>query len=190
MYYCNMKEDTRRHIIQTASYLFYTKGYNLTGINEIIAEADIAKATLYSHFKSKEDICVAYLQFMNQQFLDDIKNYCLQKPQGVEQILAIMDFLADFYTTKEFNGCWCINTVAEIPSESVAIKAEIQTQKKLFLSLIEDLVASNLEVSKKETQTISKQVYLLYEGAVTESHLHNSEWPIEEAKSICESIIV
>ena len=40
-----MKSDTRHHIIETASELFYKKGYNSTGINEIIKESGIAKAT-------------------------------------------------------------------------------------------------------------------------------------------------
>lgn len=56
------RQDTRDHIINTASELFYNQGYNLTGINEIIEKAEIAKATLYSHFKSKEELIQAYLE--------------------------------------------------------------------------------------------------------------------------------
>jgi len=52
----------KEHIIKTAADLFYTNGYNSTGINEIIKEAGIAKATLYNHFKSKGDVCIAYLK--------------------------------------------------------------------------------------------------------------------------------
>ena len=55
--------EVKNHIVETASNLFYANGYNLTGINQIISEAGIAKATLYNHFKSKEDICVSYLQY-------------------------------------------------------------------------------------------------------------------------------
>ena len=45
--------EVRNRIIETASDLFYRNGYNSTGINQIIAEAGIAKATLYNHFKSE-----------------------------------------------------------------------------------------------------------------------------------------
>ncbi|MEM6772989.1 MAG: helix-turn-helix domain-containing protein, partial [Bacteroidota bacterium] len=63
------RAKTHLHIIKTASRLFYDKGYNLTGINEIIAEAGIAKATLYSHFKSKEDLCLAYLNYRDENLI-------------------------------------------------------------------------------------------------------------------------
>ena len=53
--------EVKNRIIETASSLFYKNGYNATGINEIISETGIAKATLYNHFKSKEDICLAQI---------------------------------------------------------------------------------------------------------------------------------
>ncbi|MEM6966465.1 MAG: TetR/AcrR family transcriptional regulator, partial [Bacteroidota bacterium] len=134
---------TRLTIIETASHLFYKKGYNLTGINEIIREAGIAKATLYSHFRSKEDICVAYLKFRNSTFLKDIKTFVLKSPRGKQQVLALFEFLHLFFNDIEFNGCWCIKTAAEIPKDNQKIKAEIQNQKNQFIRLIEFLTASN-----------------------------------------------
>ena len=60
-YICDVrKSDIRENIVKTASELFYRNGYNSTGINEIIRESGIAKATLYNHFKSKEDLCLSY----------------------------------------------------------------------------------------------------------------------------------
>lgn len=53
--------DTKDLILETASNLFCNNGYNLIGINEIIDKSGIAKATLYNHFKTKEDILLAYL---------------------------------------------------------------------------------------------------------------------------------
>ncbi|MFT6754704.1 MAG: AcrR family transcriptional regulator, partial [Urechidicola sp.] len=50
------KQGVKERIIATASDLFYNQGYNQTGINQIISEAGVAKASLYQHFRSKEDI--------------------------------------------------------------------------------------------------------------------------------------
>ena len=80
VYYGVKRSQTREKIIQTASDLFYRKGYNLTGINEIIAEAGIAKATLYSHFASKEEVCVAYLQARNETLMKGLKSFLAEKP--------------------------------------------------------------------------------------------------------------
>ena len=180
----------KQHIIETASSLFYRNGYNSTGINEIISTSGIAKATLYNHFKSKEDICLAYLQFKNTAFLKDIEAYSTAKPKGKPQILAIFDFLQLFFKDKEFNGCWCINTVSEIPKENRSIRKEIQIQKNLFIQFITVLITNNLEgLSEKEISSLARQIYLLYESAVAESHLHQAEWPIEETKNLCSQII-
>ena len=55
------KEKVRERIIRVASDLFYKQGYNSTGINQIIAEADIVIGSLYNHFSSKNDLLQAYL---------------------------------------------------------------------------------------------------------------------------------
>lgn len=182
--------EVKQSIIKTASFLFYENGYNATGINEIISETGIAKATLYNHFKSKEDICLAYLQFRNTSFLEDIESFCVSKEEGKSQVLAIFDFLQLFFKNKDFNGCWCIKTVAEIPKENEKIRNEIQVQKNHFLHLIRKLITSNLEISsERKAESLAKQVYLLYESAVAESHLHQDDWPIKEAKNLCSHII-
>lgn len=182
--------EIRNRIIETASALFYKNGYNATGINEIISESDIAKATLYNHFKSKEDICLAYLQYKNTTFLNDIEEYANEKEAGIDQVVAIFDFLQLFFQDRDFNGCWCIKTVAEIPKDNIRIRDEIQSQKKDFLNLIEKLITNNLEnVAEDKVSSLARKVYLLYESAISESHLHREDWPIREGKELCIQII-
>lgn len=175
-------------IIHTASDLFYRNGYNLTGINEIIKEAGIAKATLYNHFSSKEEICLAYLKYKNSTFLKEIETFAMKAPKGKDQLLALFDFLTLFFNGKEFNGCWCIRTVAEIPLENEIIRAEIQRQKNDFIAVIDQLVKSN--IPNYNNERIAQQIYVLYEGAVAESHLHQEEWPILAAREICNKLLV
>ena len=178
------------HIIQTASDLFYQNGYNLTGINEIIREAGIAKATLYNHFKSKEDICVAYLQYKNNLFIEEIKTFVEKRPSGKDRILALFDYLDTFFNSKAFNGCWCINTISEIPKENTNIRNEILKQKQDLMHYISELIEHHLDYhSEEQTTLIAKQIYLLYEGAVSESYLQNNIWPIQSAKTICNQLL-
>ncbi len=192
MYYLSRVKhsEIKNRIIETASSLFYKNGYNATGINEIISEAGIAKATLYSHFKSKEDLCLAYLQFKEADFIRDIEAFTASRQKGKEQVLAIFDFLHLFFQTKNFNGCWCVKTVSEIPSNNATIRNEIQKQKTAFIQLITKLVKNNLDKMKsQDLHSLSRKIYLLYESAVSESHLHQSDWPIKETKNLCSKII-
>ncbi len=184
------RAEIKQHIVETASFLFYTKGYNLTGINEIISEAGIAKATLYNHFKSKEDICLAYLTHKHATFLKDIEQFCASKTFGEEQVLALFDFLDLFFQDRDFNGCWCIKTVSEIPKDNERIRTEIKRQKKELIKFIKALISINLELEEtRNLDTLSRQIYLLYESAVAESHLHQNAWPIAESKDLCSRII-
>jgi AcrR family transcriptional regulator len=139
----------RQNIIETASSLFYKNGYNSTGIDEIISVSGIAKATLYNHFRSKENICIAYLKYKNSIFLSEVEACSMSKPKGKLQLLALFDYLQKCFIHKDFNGCWCIKTVSEIPKDNKNIKNEIQTQKKLFIQLILDLVTQN-KIAKNE----------------------------------------
>ncbi|MDT0538551.1 TetR/AcrR family transcriptional regulator [Croceitalea sp. P059] len=183
------KSNIKEHIITVASKLFYTNGYNATGINEIIAKSEIAKATLYHHFKSKEDVCVAYLEVRHLKFMDDLKNYISDKNEGKQKLVGIFDFLRDLYRQGDFHGCWGIKTLGELPPENEKIVSVIQRQKKELLLFLGEIVGDTIaNISLAETEKISGGLYLLYEGAITESHLHRNDWPIHLAKSIAPSI--
>lgn len=190
-YICAVKHSKiKQHIIETASELFYRNGYNSTGINEIIAESGIAKATLYNHFRTKDDICLAYLQHKDATFIHDIQEFCKSKRKGKARVLGIFDFLQVFFQDKDFNGCWCIKTVSEIPKDDEKIRNEIQSQKKRFIQVITDLVRDNIkDVTDKKAATIARQMYLLYESAVAESHLHQADWPISDTKKIANQLL-
>ena len=58
----------RELLIETAASLFYLKGVNEVGINEILIQSGVAKKTLYHHFKSKEDLIIATLHKRDQTF--------------------------------------------------------------------------------------------------------------------------
>ncbi len=180
----------RQHIIETASDLFYKKGYNLTGINEIIKEAGIAKATLYNHFASKEDICLVYLKHRNDTFTQDINNFVNNAEKGKPQLYALFNFLKEFFDQKDFNGCWCLNTIAEIPQENQKIREEIQNQKEEFISFIKSIIEKNHDQnSDQKNKELARQIYLIYEGSISESKLHQSKWPINAGLTICKNIL-
>ncbi len=180
-----MKSVTRDRIIGTASELFYKRGYNLTGINEIIEESGIAKATLYNHFKSKEELLLAYLDSRNKEALRDIQAFCKSKPRGNKRLIAVLEFLIPFYNQDDFNGCWCVRSIAEVPRENHEVRVKIRNGKNQFCNFLKELVEeSKPNLKKTEQDELARQLYVLYEGAMTESHLHDADWPIKSAISL------
>lgn len=178
----------KQRIIETASDLFYRKGYNSTGIDEVIREAGVAKATLYAHYRSKKDLCIDYLRHRNANYYAQLDSFIASYPEGSARILGVFDFLQAFYNTKEFAGCWAVRTASEVPEAHEDIRSEVVKHKKQLIAYFETLLK---QVNPSNTNRLpsARQVYLLYEGAVTESFLHNAAWPIEEAKAICHRMI-
>ncbi len=152
------------------------------GINEIIAESGIAKATLYSHFKSKEDLLVAYLDAKDEELLENLKEFTDSKPIGNDRLLAVLEFLMLFFNQEGFNGCWCIRSVAEVPRDNERVRNKISGNKREFWAFLHALVKENKPILEAADQErLTNELYLSYEGALTESHIHNSDWPITSA---------
>ncbi|MFC5744913.1 TetR/AcrR family transcriptional regulator [Actinomadura rugatobispora] len=62
------REPARDRILRTATDLFYTYGIRGVGIDRIIAESGVAKATLYAHFRSKDELVLAYLRQADEKW--------------------------------------------------------------------------------------------------------------------------
>lgn len=184
------KPNIKEHITATAGQLFYTQGYNQTGINEIIAKSNIAKATLYHHFKSKEDICIAYLKGKQDAFMSGLTAYVAEKQDSKQQLLAIFDYLRELYREQPFHGDWGLKTLSEITKEDERIWRLIQAQKKELLFFLGEIVGRTVaNVSKAETEKISGAIYMLFQSAMMETYLHENDWPIHLAKSIVPSVL-
>ncbi|WP_222982284.1 TetR/AcrR family transcriptional regulator [Flagellimonas meishanensis] len=183
------RPELHQHIISVAGNLFYTQGYNSTGINEIIDKCGIAKATLYSHFKSKEDLCIAYLEHRHETFIKDLGDYIGRRKSGRNQLLAVFDYLQELYRSEAFHGGWGLRVLGELSPKQTRILSVLQKQKKAFLLFLGEVVSQNISnVSKAEIEKISGGLYLLFEGAIMESHLFKNDWPIYLAKSIAPSL--
>lgn len=181
------KKPVRERLIETASDLFYQNGYNNTGINEVIEKAKVAKASLYTHFKTKDALCLAYLNHKEAQFYNKLNIFLNGKQKGKVKVVALFDYLRELYREPDFKGGWNQNILAEIPKGNTIIKDEIFKHKSKLRNYILDLVSKNLDV--KYPDKLASKLYLLFEGALVESYLQQDSWPIKDAKEIAMQII-
>jgi len=177
----------KERLISTASDLFYQNGYNNTGINEVIEKAKVAKASLYTHFKTKDDLCIAYLQDREGKFLNDLKAAVKGKPKGKLQILSLFDHLREVYRTDDFKGNCSNNILAEISRDNKKIREEVSKHKSDLKGFILELVKKNTD--SKHPEKLTNKLYLLYEGALTQSYVQQDSWPIKDAKDLALSLL-
>ena len=174
--------ETRQKIVDTASRLFYTQGYTLTGINQIIKEAEVAKATLYEHFPSKEDLLAEYLATTAKTTNEAIHQAIAQAKKPKEKILAAFDFLTRFSKSVQCGGCNFLNIASEVPKENARIRNMVKEQKDYIRNLFKEI----LPVSKKD---LADQLYILFDGAMIATRVQGNAWPIATAKKIVEKLI-
>lgn len=156
------KEATRLHIVQVAGDLFYRKGVRAVGVDEVVAAAEIAKATLYTHFRSKAELIVATLEFRRQRlqasFEDALAIDCVQ-PQA--RIASVFEALGRTIRSPAFRGCAFMRAVAE--HSELASVAEVVRAYKCF---IRDAFLRILDGHVDDSEICAERLALIYEGAI------------------------
>lgn len=104
----------RQRILDTAFRLFYAHGIRAVGIDRIIAESEVAKATFYKHFPAKDDLVVAYLDKVDGIWGDQLRAAAeAAGPDPAEQLVGMFDALASASRRDGYRGCAFINAAAE-----------------------------------------------------------------------------
>jgi AcrR family transcriptional regulator len=170
----------KERILETVSILFHKQGYNATGINQIIEEAKVAKASFYQHFKSKEDLCAAFLNERHAFWFNALEKFILKERDSKSKVLASFDFLIFMNQNENFRGCSFLNILSEIPPDNVKILTVIQSHKTDLRNYFKKLLTDNL---------IADHIYLLFESCIIESQLFKSNELIEQSKKIIQSLI-
>lgn len=177
------KTSVKERIIETASDLFYFKGYNQTGINQIIEEASVAKASLYQHFRSKEDIAVAYLQRRHIHWMSALTDFVSQEPTNTGKILAAFDYLQHWLKEVNYRGCGFQNIICDIPEDQQKIKDQVLKHKNDVKEWIYDLLKTDGIYTKQKAESLGNEVLVLLEGSIILSQIQKNDWPITAGKN-------
>jgi AcrR family transcriptional regulator len=172
----------KERIIETASELFYHNGYNQTGINQIIAEAGVAKASMYQHFRSKEDIAVAYLQRRHINWVSDLEEFISKENTNKEKLIACFDFLKKWLEEVKYRGCGFQNIICDIPSDHQKIKDQVLLHKNELRKLVYQLLSETHEYQETDVKQLGDELLVLMEGAIILSQIQQDSWPIIAAK--------
>lgn len=158
-----------------------------TGINQIISESQVAKATFYNYFSSKENLCVAYLQARHILWMEWLKSSVESYTSVEERVRGIFVFLREWMISCNFRGCAFLNIASEVPSLNSKIRTEVIRHKDDVRSYLKQLI-SLLKHSRKcyrqiDIETDVDMIYVLLEGAIVASQNYGQTWPIEAAQN-------
>lgn len=156
-----MKEPISDQIVTAAGALFYGEGIRAVGIDRIIEEANVAKATLYRHFPSKDHLVAAYLQDRHERVIRSLHEALEAQSDPRNQIKLIFERLHEKADTPEFRGCAFALAVAE-HGDSDRIVSVARTHKKMVGDIFRDIMSK----ANVEGKQAGAHLCLLYEGAL------------------------
>ncbi|MGI9535026.1 MAG: TetR/AcrR family transcriptional regulator [Thermodesulfobacteriota bacterium] len=183
----------KERIMNTAADLFYKQGYHQTGINQIIEVADVAKATFYSNFKSKEDLCVEYLREKDRIEIQVTKNLIKDIKDPYQKYIALIEGFVDWMKETNYRGCGFNNMVIEVTEPTNPIRKEAKFHNDAFRSILTDVVEDLKASSKKHSHINIKEVvdsyFIIVEGAITACQVYNDSWPMEHAVKAVKNLL-
>ena len=158
----------RDRLLDTAFRLFYRDGYHAVGIDLILAEAGLAKMTLYHHFSSKEELIVAALERRSQELTQSIADALEAAGASPrKRLLALFDWHERWFKSRDFNGCAFVRAAGEYPELASPVHQVVARRKQASRELLEKLL-TDLGVSP--AKTLAGQIQLLLEGAIVTAH--------------------
>jgi AcrR family transcriptional regulator len=169
------KIGPRERILQTAGRLFYNEGYRAVGIDRVIAEAEVAKASFYKHFPSKDELIVAWI---NQA--EGMSRAILPPLDGPTPLFDYMDKMIDIATQSWCLGCTYQNSAAEFVDPAHPAHAAAIRVKKTVLA---DLEARAHSQQLHQPKVLAEQMFLLLEGVWASVRMLRAEAPLSHVKS-------
>lgn len=174
--------------------MFYTQGYRATGINEIIKQSGVAKATFYSHFPTKDDLCKVYLRGMRedeQAFVDEKIN---SAKTVLNKFMAPLTSLDEWATMTNFRGCAFLNMASEIPNNKSPLRKEgtllYDHIRERIKDLAKDLIASDSnKYGHLKAASLTEEYMVVFTGTVALIELYHDMWPVKHGMKAMRRLI-
>ena len=157
--------EARERILRTAYDLFRREGVTAVGVDRIVAEAGVAKTTLYRHFRSKDDLAVAVLERHEKLWTSELIELEVERRATAphERILVTFDVLYDWLRDETFEGCFFINSLLEIRKRSSPIRIEALTAIENVHTLLTRFAA---EAGVRDPVAFAHQIQILMRGSI------------------------
>ncbi|HEY4107625.1 helix-turn-helix domain-containing protein [Puia sp.] len=175
-------------ILDTASRLFYDQGYHATGINQIIEEADIARASLYNHFTSKTELLLAYLDRTHEDWFLELDRYLAALPTPKEKLFALFDHRIQRQRKLKYKGCH-FNKITAETCEDEEVFRRVKMHKERFRQTIRDLVGQTDHRRMMDDETLADTLFLLLEGGISVGAMYRSSEYAEKARTIAAMLL-
>jgi AcrR family transcriptional regulator len=174
-------------LIETALRLFEAEGFRAVGIDRILAEAGVAKMTLYNHFRTKDELILAAIRRRDERFRNWLVREVEKRAAGPrERLLAIFDALGAWFARPEFSGCPFLRVCSEFEDEAHPVRAAAREYCAMMRAYVTGLAR---EAGARDAEGVAEQILVLTTGATARAKMGEGPRAAEVAKRAAESVL-
>ena len=176
--------EARVHVVRTADALYYQRGIQTVGMDDLRQATGVSLKRLYDLFPSKEAIVLAVMQFRHELWTDGVQGAVSDAATPTGRLLAIYDYLHDWFGTDSFRGCGFINAFGELGAVSPRVARIAREHKQSFQDYVAILVCD-----AGGPPELASQLAILAEGAQTTAAISGNTAAALHAKHAAEILI-
>ncbi|MDO5076681.1 TetR/AcrR family transcriptional regulator [Corynebacterium sp.] len=180
----------RERLLASATSLFTTEGIRVIGIDRILREADVAKASLYSLFGSKDALVIAYLHALDDKWRSDWRARTAAMDNPEDKILAFFDQCIEEEPLKDFRGSHFQNAANEYPRPETesehGIVAAVQEHRTWCHQTMTELLT---EKNGYPGTTQANQLLVFLDGGLAGARLSRNILPLETARDLARQLL-
>ena len=158
----------RERILWSAYDLFSHRGVRAVGIEEVIARAAVAKATLYRHFPSKEDLVLAFLRKREEVWTHDWVEAEARRRGTTpeERLLAIFDLFDEWFHRSDFEGCSFVNVLLETADRDHPVGRASAEHLENIRDVLRSLAT---EADLRDADAFARSFHILMKGSIVQA---------------------
>jgi AcrR family transcriptional regulator len=177
--------SARERLLAAANDLFYDEGIHAVGIDRVIEQAGVAKASLYNTFGSKDELVRAYLQSRHVRSTERIARALQRHDAPRERLLAVFDAQAELFADPAFHGCAFANATAETRPGSNAMEA-VEDYRNWMRSLLTEL---SEQAGAADPARLARQLHMLYDGSMQSARMDGDTGAAVAARAAAEVLL-
>ena len=182
--------ETREQILTVASELFYWEGIRATGVDAVVARAEVAPTTLYRLFTSKDELVAAYVERCSGAYKERLT--AASSPTvgtARDRILGLFDVFADEALSETCRGCPFMMVLAEFPDPGNPAHVQAVAHKAWLRDLIHHLVRELAEQTPlRSADALAEQLLLVADGIYGSLQSLGPSGPAQQGRSCAENL--
>jgi AcrR family transcriptional regulator len=176
--------DPRERVVDAADALFYARGIRAVGMDDVRTAAGVSLKRLYALFPGKDSLVLAVLHKRHAMWTDGLTAAVDAEHDPRAKLLAVYDYLAEWFAEDTFRGCGFINAFGELGPTSPQVAAYAREHKRSFQEQLATLVAG-----AGVDPALAPQLAILAEGAQTTAAIEGSPEAAMHARRAAETLI-